>query len=603
MKRGRYQFRITVIKLFLLCLTFSTVAYGQSAITKTALNKSRKATIEIESLLKEAYGMEKRGNCASAILIANKALEKIETKESKHSDSIYTMRAYTTKAHCYSNMGNNTEALKLYKTAVNYAEHLNTKAELADLYNNIFSVYYRERNFVNGEDLLKSALAICITLKDSARIRNIYNNAALLEYEQGNYRNALKKMDKAFEYIAANDKIAQSLILTNKAEVLFKMNNLNDSEATLEQAIRLQHGQITERTLQTILNITLVKAFLGKKQEVRSLLKSIKKNMGTFSLPTKENAYKELSEINFAIGDSLNGYSDMKAGIELSDSLQTIDNKSELQQLIIAYDTERLKKHNELLQQQVKTRNAITIASLIVFVIIATFSVITIRRMKIDRQKNILIAKQRERLLEMEKIEHERNEREMTLKIDHKNRQLTTYTIDLSAINAFHKKLSKTLEDIEKTIHSCKQNKPDDATKQAVSMDETSVMTTAKGKDSKEDKAIDEASKRIKEVVAELSHYDNKAVDNDFRVYFEEVHPGYLKKLSHAFPHLSDTDLRMCAYLYLGMSTKEIAALTFREVRSIESSRNRLRKKLNLPAEANLKEFLNAEEWRFNSLS
>lgn len=42
------------------------------------------------------------------------------------------------------------------------------------------------------------------------------------------------------------------------------------------------------------------------------------------------------------------------------------------------------------------------------------------------------------------------------------------------------------------------------------------------------------------------------------------------------------------------MSTKEIAALTFREVRSIESSRLRLREKLNLPPGTSLTDFLSS---------
>ena len=79
---------------------------------------------------------------------------------------------------------------------------------------------------------------------------------------------------------------------------------------------------------------------------------------------------------------------------------------------------------------------------------------------------------------------------------------------------------------------------------------------------------------------------------NDFRVYFDEVHPGFLMRLSQQFSALSKADLRLCAYLHLGMTTKEIAALTFKEVRSVESARNRLRKKLNLPPETNLAQFL-----------
>lgn len=93
------------------------------------------------------------------------------------------------------------------------------------------------------------------------------------------------------------------------------------------------------------------------------------------------------------------------------------------------------------------------------------------------------------------------------------------------------------------------------------------------------------------EIVRSLQHFNDKPLGNDFHLYFDEVHPGFLSRLSERFA-LSKSDLRLCAYLHLGMTTKEIAALTFKEVRSVESSRNRLRKKLGLAPEANLQQFL-----------
>ena len=90
----------------------------------------------------------------------------------------------------------------------------------------------------------------------------------------------------------------------------------------------------------------------------------------------------------------------------------------------------------------------------------------------------------------------------------------------------------------------------------------------------------------------DLQYHHDKQLAEDFRVYFDEVHPGFHRNLSNAYPNLSRNDLRLCAYLHLGLSTKEIAALTFREIRSVESSRNRLRKKMNLPAEASLQSIL-----------
>lgn len=523
-----------------------------------------------QTLIKQARAQEQKGDNAGSISTANKIIENSEKVGMKHSDSTIVMQAYAIKAKNYSDMGDLSQSLKLYKNAIRYAEKQNDKKELSDLYNNVFSIYYRKHNYSNAKDLLKTSLELSLNLKDSTRIRRNYNNAALIEYEQHNYKEALNLIDKAIKHTPASDNLPISLILTNKAEIYFKTGNLKSAEQTLKEALKRQNNTITEATIQTSLNYALVKACMGDKSDVRTITQKILRSLSNYSLPTKENAYKELTEICFTIGDSISGFHYMKTGMELSDSLSKIENEAQLQQLIVSYDTERLKKQNDLLQQEIKTRNAIVYASIIIIFLIIIFSIVLYKRMQIDKYKSRLIAEQKERLLRMEKEEHERNKREMDIKLDHKNRQLTSYTIDLSATNAFHKKMEKTIYDIEQSI--------------------------AQGE------STDNTIKALKEIRSELSHYDSQAVDNDFRVYFEEVHPGYLKSLSKAYPHLSDTDLRMCAYLLLGMSTKEIASLTFREVRSIESARNRLRKKLNLPAETNLKDFLNSRRWDFNNM-
>lgn len=50
--------------------------------------------------------------------------------------------------------------------------------------------------------------------------------------------------------------------------------------------------------------------------------------------------------------------------------------------------------------------------------------------------------------------------------------------------------------------------------------------------------------------------------------------------------------MRLCAFIRLGLSTKSIADITFREVRSVESARNRLRKKFGLQQQDSLVTFL-----------
>jgi ligand-binding sensor domain-containing protein len=79
---------------------------------------------------------------------------------------------------------------------------------------------------------------------------------------------------------------------------------------------------------------------------------------------------------------------------------------------------------------------------------------------------------------------------------------------------------------------------------------------------------------------------------NRFALYFDEVHNNYLTTLKIKFPQLSNTDLKLCAYLRLNLSSKEIAQLLNISLKGVEVSRYRLRKKLGLATEINLHDFL-----------
>jgi ligand-binding sensor domain-containing protein len=85
----------------------------------------------------------------------------------------------------------------------------------------------------------------------------------------------------------------------------------------------------------------------------------------------------------------------------------------------------------------------------------------------------------------------------------------------------------------------------------------------------------------------------NNANWEQFANHFDEVNNDFLKKLSASFPHLTNTDLKVCAYLQLKLTSKEIAQLMNITVRGVELSRYRLRKKLQLASGQNLNDFFN----------
>lgn len=90
----------------------------------------------------------------------------------------------------------------------------------------------------------------------------------------------------------------------------------------------------------------------------------------------------------------------------------------------------------------------------------------------------------------------------------------------------------------------------------------------------------EEISAKVKASLKKLSAQDN--VWEMFRVYFEEVNQRFFDKLYNAAPNLTKSEVRMCAYILTGMTTKEIASLTNRSVRTVDCIKYNIRRKLNI---------------------
>lgn len=97
----------------------------------------------------------------------------------------------------------------------------------------------------------------------------------------------------------------------------------------------------------------------------------------------------------------------------------------------------------------------------------------------------------------------------------------------------------------------------------------------------------------FKKVIRIISEEDRTEEDwEHFAHHFDKVHSDFLVSLKEHFPKLTPNELKLCAYLRMNLSTKEIAQLMNISVRGVEISRYRLRKKLQIPTETNLFEHL-----------
>ncbi len=78
----------------------------------------------------------------------------------------------------------------------------------------------------------------------------------------------------------------------------------------------------------------------------------------------------------------------------------------------------------------------------------------------------------------------------------------------------------------------------------------------------------------------------------EFEILFEKVHRSFYEKLNSQYPTLTANERKICAFLKLHMSNKEIAQITFQSDDALKKARLRLRQKLEIGRETNLVTFL-----------
>ena len=135
----------------------------------------------------------------------------------------------------------------------------------------------------------------------------------------------------------------------------------------------------------------------------------------------------------------------------------------------------------------------------------------------------------------------------------HRDKELANQTMDLIRKNKF---LVRIKEDLEKL----KSSSSDESLKDKIGL-------------------------LINKIDKDIEHKKQWEV---FETAFDEVHEDFLSRLKAEYPNLTPKELRLCAYLRMNISTKEIAPLMNISIRGVEICRYRVRKKLNIDRDQNL---------------
>lgn len=257
---------------------------------------------------------------------------------------------------------------------------------------------------------------------------------------------------------------------------------------------------------------------------------------------------KQLSETHFTLNNIDSAYYYTTLANTYEDSLLNQEKIIELSKLeskavIEKYESDLKQAHETTLYQK-----RITWISVISVVILSCliFYILWLSKRRIAIEKKLKEAENRELTL---------LNKQYLLELDSKNRELTSNTLIIAKKNATLNELTQYIENLE-----------------------------SKG-------AIDgnngqQLKKHIKSQILADDEWQY------FKLHFEKVHPDFFVTLKEKHPNLSETELRLCAYIRIGMSAKEIAQMLSIQPETVNTSRYRIRKKLKLTSGMSLENYL-----------
>lgn len=103
-------------------------------------------------------------------------------------------------------------------------------------------------------------------------------------------------------------------------------------------------------------------------------------------------------------------------------------------------------------------------------------------------------------------------------------------------------------------------------------------------------------NKDVRKMITEITKQIDQKIKTDswkrFEMAFNDVHEEFYKSLLAEFPNLTSSEIKLSAFIKIGLNIKDIASVLFITSESVKVSRSRLRKKLSLSTETNLQSFL-----------
>lgn len=441
----------------------------------------------------------------------------------------------------YQFMGNYPKALHEYQMGITYGQKSSNKTQLVQPYGNIGNIYYYQHDYTNALKYNEEALRH-LPPNDSIReLRyllakaSILSNIGIIYAETEKYTEAQKYYDEA-------------LILAKRGESHELIANIVNNQGSL--FMEKGNNELAFKYMQEAMDIRkenknkfgLARSYLNIGQFYLENLKDYKKAEDNLhqailigrelkSLRTVNSAYEFLHKLYYEKNDFKNAYEALLNYQQTHDSLFNEENAKQITQLEMQFEFDRKQAQVEADQKAKELYFWMSAGGLSLLLVIVTL-LFFLQRSRAKRSE-----------LEQVKLRLEKVNLKSELSI--KDKELATNIMYLINKNELINTISEKLLDIKGNL-------------------------------------VSESQSPVQKIILELQSNLQPELWKEFEFRFQQVHEQFYQSLNEKFPDLTPSERRLCAFLKLNMTTKEISALTHQNAKSIDVARTRLRKKLNL---------------------
>ncbi len=521
------------------------------------------------------------GNNKAAMEYLFEGIESVKDILEEYPDSaefrtrLHTM--YNNAGNLYQSMGEVGKSLEMFQECLRMLEAQRQKfpgdTSIEDSYikalNNLIVLYWDMGEIEKAKSYLSEALDLSRKSNSNELMYLSLNNQGLIQLEEEDYEEALQTFLEIKEiHQNLNDSMGISGNYNNMGFALFKLGRhreaLANYLASLKIADRLGYSIGYANTCANIAEIylELEKADSALHFSGLGIQESKLSGNKSYLLKNYEKLY-QIYEHTRQYDSALAAY---KNFIAVKDSIFNEEKSRQIAEMEARFETEKKEKENRILRQDLEIQDRtilLFIVSTVALFLIAILLYYFYRlKNKTLKQKTLLFEKENKlRKLEKARLEDQLfAEQEInklqTEKLEQKNRELSSRI--LHAINK-----NEAMTNIINELEKIKEKQPE---------------------------GFNQCFVKVNKIVK-----DNITIDKDwqqFKLHFEEVNPGFFQNLQQKYPQLSQNELKLCAYYRIKLGTKEIAKMLNVTPSAVQKSRHRLRKKMDIPSETEMPDFM-----------